>query len=142
MSVSKQAITIAFSIAALLALGAFAAQGLFTKQGSIGAPAFPPLPEARASCPEQAQHAAHAARAALQAARARMQRYAFAPSDGRRALERIATAVECARLAGDGALERAAAEQSESIRARIDRDARDHFQRYEQLKRHLRLAGL
>ena len=100
---------------------------------------WPPLPETQASCPEPREHARHAARAALGAARARMQRYAFAPRDGRLALERLAEAVECARAANDGELASEAARELAGARARIESDGRDHLRRYQHLKERDRL---
>lgn len=96
---------------------------------------WPPLPEARASCPDAAEHAGHAARAALAAGTARSQRYVFAPREGRLAVERFAEAAECARVAQDEPLQAAATQQLTRLRGRIERDARDHFRRYRHLAR-------
>lgn len=101
--------------------------------------ALEPLVATRASCPEQRDHGAHAAHVALHVAQARMQRYAFAPGEGRLALDRIAVAVECARLAGDEALAATASQRESQLRERIEREARDRLRRYEILKRHDRL---
>jgi hypothetical protein len=130
------------SVCFMIAL-AFFATGLWpASRGDVLASddGWPPLPEAQASCPARSEHAADAARAALAAAGARMQRYAFAPREGRLALERLAEAAECARAANDGALEAAASQQRASMRARIEGDARDHFRRYQHLMSHDRLA--
>jgi hypothetical protein len=98
------------------------------------------LPAPVASCSEDREHAEHAARAALHVGRARMRRYPFAPRDGRDALTRFAEAADCARLAGDAGLSREAADQLAEARARIERDVRDHAQRYALLREHGRLA--
>lgn len=102
-------------------------------------PSLPPLPDLAASCPSDQQHALHAAQRALHAAQAREQRYAYAPRDGRHALERFDEAAECAQLAGDAQLLATVSSQRAAFRARIDRDMRDHFRRYELLRQHERV---
>jgi len=102
-------------------------------------PSLPPLPEPAASCPSDREHAQHAAQRALHAAQARAQRYAYAPRDGRHALERFDEAAECAQLAGDPQLHATIASQRAALRERIERDMRDHFRRYELLRQHARV---
>lgn len=102
-------------------------------------PSLPPLPEPAASCPSDREHAPHAAQRALHAAQARVQRYAYAPRDGRHALERLDEAAECAQLAGDPQLLAIIATQRAALRERIERDMRDHFRRYELLRQHERV---
>lgn len=101
---------------------------------------LPPLPEPAASCPSVREHALHAAQTALHAGQARLQRYAYAPRDGRHALERFGEAAECARLAGDSQLLASIAAQRSALRERIERDMRDHFRRYELLRQHERVG--
>lgn len=98
------------------------------------------LIEGASACPEPSARAAHAATAARQEAQARMQRYAFAPHEGRLALNRLSVAVECARLAGDAGLLTSATHEQAALQAQLERDARDHLRRYEILKRRGRLA--
>lgn len=129
------------SIAALVVLGAVALLYAVRPVLVTGAeaPALPPLPRARASCPEGRDHAAHAAHTALKIAGARMQRYAFAPSEGRMALAQLAIAVECSQVAGDAQLAALASRREAELRARIEGEAGDRLRRYEALKQHQRL---
>jgi hypothetical protein len=103
-------------------------------------PSLPSLPEPAASCPSDREHALHAAQNALHAAQARLQRYAYAPRDGRHALERFGEAAECAQLAGDSQLLASITAQRSALRERIERDMRDHFRRYELLRQHERVG--
>jgi hypothetical protein len=98
-----------------------------------------PLPEPTAGCPSDRRHALHAAQTALHTAHARLQRYAYAPRDGRRALERLGEAAECARLAGDGQLLASITSQRTALREQLERDIRDHLRRYELLRQHDRV---
>jgi hypothetical protein len=135
-SLDAKSIMLWAGVCVVIALAFFATGVLPASRGDALArdDKWPPLPQAQASCPARSEHAADAARAALAAAAARMQRYAFAPRDGRLALDRLAEAAECARAANDGALEAAASQQLADMRARIEGDARDHFMRYQHLK--------
>lgn len=127
-------------LAIMIVLGAlFVLRAKDGASGQARLPSLDPLPEPAASCPEDAQHALHAANAALHAAHARLQRYAFAPRDGRHALARLSEAAECARLAGDAALLAGASTQRAELREQIERDIRDHYQRYELLRQHDRV---
>jgi hypothetical protein len=68
-----------------------------------------------------------------------MQRYPFAPQDGLEALARLAEAVDCARLAGDSGAMSEPSQQLAQAHERIERDFRDHSQRYALLRKHERM---
>jgi hypothetical protein len=126
-------------LAGLVAAGALAVLRAAGDSSEALAEAPPALPVLDAICREDREHALHAARAALHSGRARMQRYPFAPRDGREALARLAEAVACARLAGDAAALGEASEQLARARQRIERDIRDHTQRYALLRKRERV---
>lgn len=133
------------SVAGLCVLAVLLGAGAISWERRSGAAAAPvlelaPLPEPSAACAEDLSHARHAARVALDTARARMQRYAFAPGDGRDALARLAEAVDCARLSGDAALQAEAATELARVHERIGREVREHAQRYALLRQRERLA--
>lgn len=133
-------IAVAIAAVAVVGAGVGVAWRSSTSRSTAREAAHPPaLALTDAHCPERPAHARHAAHAALHVAHARMQRYPFAPGDGRLALERLGSAVECARLTGDAALIEAAEQQLARVRARIERDARDHLRRYQLLKARGRL---
>lgn len=127
----------------VLVVVVIATGALVLRQRDVGEPALSAhveaLPESAATCPDDGVHALHAARAALHGAEARLQRYPFAPRDGRHALARFAEAFECARLAGDDALRDAASARLKEVRATLERDVRDHAQRYALLRQHDRM---
>ena len=126
-------------LAVIILLGALFAVRELDPAAGERLPSLPPLPEPAASCPSDRQHALHAAQRALHAAQARAQRYAYAPRDGRHALERFDEAAECAQLAGDTQLLASIASQRTELRGRIERDMRDHFRRYELLRQRERV---
>ncbi len=125
-------------LAALVAAGALAVlRAANSSEALVERP--PALPVPSVTCREDREHARHSARAALHAGRARMQRYPFAPHDGLEALARLAEAVDCARLSGDARSLSDSSQELARAHERIERDVRDHSQRYALLRKHERM---
>lgn len=106
---------------------------LLDPRGAASEPTFarPSLPAIDARCREPRERALAWAREAEIAANARVERYPFVPSAGVPALELIAQAESCARLAEHAALAERYLGLWRAVRARLERDLQAALDRYE-----------
>jgi hypothetical protein len=90
----------------------------------------PTLPELEAVCAAAPPARLERARAASAAAAQKIARYPLAPAEGLPALQLLLESERCFALAGDTASRAAARLRASALRARLERDCRDHFLRY------------
>jgi hypothetical protein len=116
----------------LLALGALVAAIAWIATlgrrplAAFDAPAFP-VPHARCRAPQAAlDHARESARLGA----AEIERYAFAPDEGLRALHALTEAADCYALAQREAERSQTLVSAQRFRARLERDYRDHLLRF------------